>query len=266
MNRSDSPQRLLEGAVAAARAAGAHARANRARRGEEIARFAHDVKLKLDEECQQIVQAELAARFPGHAIVGEEDATVGGRAGSGVQWVVDPIDGTVNFSHGLPFWCCSVAALREGQTLAGVVYAPCLEACYTACLGGGAFCNNEPIRVSTVPTLDQALVLTGLDKNPESGLSPLTLFQTTSLHVQKARIMGSAALDICRVAHGQAEGYFESGIYLWDVAAARLVVAEAGGREEILGRQDRGRLRFLATNGRIHEAYKALLLNALRGG
>lgn len=257
---------LLEGAVAAVRSAGGHALAHFARRREVVARFAHDIKLKLDEECQQIAQTELAARFPNHAIIGEEDATVGTRAGAEVEWVVDPIDGTVNYSHGLPFWCCSVAAVREGRTVAGAVYAPCLDACYTARLGGGAFCNGSPIRVSDVAALQEAMVLTGLDKTPDRGFPPFSLFQATSRHVQKARIMGSAALDICRVAHGQADGYFESGIYIWDIAAARLVVAEAGGREEILQRKDHGRLSFVATNGLIHEAYKAILLDALRGG
>lgn len=265
MTLAESPERLLEAAEAAARAAGGHALANRARRRETIARFAHDVKLKLDEECQRIAQTELAGRFPDHAIVGEEDATVGGRAGRGVEWIVDPIDGTVNFSHGLPFWCCSIAALRDGQTQAAAVFAPALDCCFTAIRGAGAFCNGARITVSAVAALDQAMILTGLDKNPEPNLPPLALFQATTRHVQKARILGSAALDICRVAQGEADGYFESGIYLWDVAAARLIVEEAGGREEILGHQERGRLRFLATNGHIHEAYRTILRDALRG-
>jgi myo-inositol-1(or 4)-monophosphatase len=254
---------LLEGAVAAAQIGGRHALANFARRQEAVARFAHDIKLKLDEECQQIIQTELAVRFPTHSIVGEEDATVGGRSGAGVEWVVDPIDGTVNFSHGLPFWCCSVAALQAGKTLAGAVYAPALGVCYTARLGGGAACNGEPIRVSSVSTLAQAMVLTGLDKTPGMDLPPFALFQATSLHVQKTRILGSAALDLCRVAHGQADAYFETGIYIWDIAAARLIISEAGGREEILERLDHGRLRFMASNGLLHDAYRALLLKTL---
>lgn len=256
---------LLEGAVAAARLAGGHAASNFSRRQEAVAHFAHDVKLKLDEECQQIVQQELTRRFPSHAIVGEEDATVGGRHGADIEWVVDPIDGTVNFSHGLPFWCCSVAALKEGRTVAGAVYAPALDVCYTARLGGGAACNGNPIRVSTVSSLAQAMVLTGLDKNPDGNLPPFALFEATSNHVQKARILGSAALDICRVAHGQADAYFETGIYIWDIAAARLIVAEAGGKEETLATLDHGRLRFMASNGRIHDAYKHVLAVPLSG-
>jgi myo-inositol-1(or 4)-monophosphatase len=254
---------LLDGAVAAARAAGSHALANGARRREAVAQFAHDVKLKLDEECQQIVQREITARFPGHAIVGEEDATVGGRAGAEVEWVVDPIDGTVNFSHGLPFWCCSVAAMKNGETVAGAVYAPALGVCYTARLGGGAFCNGEPIRVSAVSDLAGAMILTGLDKSPDGDLPPFALFEATSNSVQKARILGSAALDICRVAHGQADGYFETGIYIWDIAAARLIATEAGGKAEILQRLERGRLRFLATNGGIHRAYRTVLTDLI---
>ncbi len=255
---------LLEGAIAAARLAGHHALANFARRQEAVSRYAHDVKLKLDEECQQIIQAELATRFPDHAIVGEEDATIGGRLGTGIEWVVDPIDGTVNFSHGLPFWCCSIAALQKGKTLVGVVYAPALDVCYTARLGGGATCNGETLHVSPIAELSQSMVLTGLDKNPGKDLPPLALFQATSQHVQKARILGSAALDLCRVAHGQADAYFETGIYIWDIAAARLIITEAGGQEEILERLDQGRLRFMASNGLIHAAYKTLLLDTLQ--
>jgi myo-inositol-1(or 4)-monophosphatase len=254
---------LLEGAVAAARAAGTHARTNFARRGEAVARFAHDVKLKLDEECQQICQAEITGRFPSHSILGEEDATVGGRTGSGVEWVVDPIDGTVNFSHGLPFWCCSVAALQDGDSVAGAVYAPALDLLYTARRGGGAFCNGEPIGVSPVATLDQAMVLTGLDKNPDGKLPPLALFEATSRAVQKARILGSAALDICRVAHGQADAYFETGIYIWDIAAARLILAEAGGQAETMEFLEHDRLRFIASNGLVHEAYRTLMQKTL---
>lgn len=256
---------LLEGAVAAARTAGQHALINSARRQEAVARFAHDVKLKLDEECQQIVQREITSRFPNHAIVGEEDATVGGRTGAEIEWVVDPIDGTVNFSHGMPFWCCSVAALKNGETVAGAVFAPALDVCYTARLGGGAACNGKPIAVSSVSTLAEAMILTGLDKSPDRDLAPFALFEATSNHVQKARIMGAAALDICRVAHGQAEGYFETGIYLWDIAAARLILAEAGGQAETLERLDHGRLRFMASNGRIHQTYRTLLLDTLAG-
>jgi myo-inositol-1(or 4)-monophosphatase len=265
MSRESFLNDLLDGALAAVTAAGHHALANLNRRQEAVARFAHDIKLKLDEECQQIVQTELASRFPDHAIVGEEDATVGGRAGSGVEWVVDPIDGTVNFSHGLPFWCCSVAALQDGKTLAGAVFAPALDVCYTARLGGGSACNGKPLQVSRVPDLNQALVLTGLDKNPGPDLPPFALFQATTQHVQKTRILGSAALDLCRVAHGQADAYFETGIFIWDIAAARLVITEAGGREEILERLDHGRIRYLASNGLIHDAYRTLLLNTLHG-
>jgi myo-inositol-1(or 4)-monophosphatase len=263
MRTEPSLDALLECAVAAAKAAGGHALANLARRQEAVSRYAHDVKLKLDEECQQIVQREITARFPDHAIVGEEDATVGGRAGAEVEWVVDPIDGTVNFSHGMPFWCCSVAALKKGETVAGAVYAPALGACYTARAGGGAFFNGSPIRVSGVSDLKDAMVLTGLDKSPDRDLPPFALFEATSNHVQKARIMGAAALDICRVAHGQADAYFETGIYIWDIAAARLIAAEAGGKAEIMETLDRGRLRFMASNGRIHQAYRTVLMETL---
>lgn len=254
------PADLLAAATDAAGQAGRHALDNHARRGEAVASFAHDVKLRLDQECQAIAEQTLRTRFPGHAILGEEGIPAED-AGSDFRWIIDPIDGTVNFSHGLPFWCCSIAVEFRGETVAGVVNAPALGECYTAAAGEPALCNGRALAVSEVPDLAQALVMTGLDKNVNPRLPPFELFRELSARVQKARIMGSAAIDICRVAAGQADGYFETGIYIWDVAAAAFIVRQAGGRAEILRREPGadGRLSFIASNGRIHAALRQII-------
>lgn len=260
------PNRLLECAREAAQAAGDHAHRNLHRRTDALVRTAHDVKLRLDVESQARAEAVIRSRFPGHAILGEEDTGPGSDGGDAeILWVVDPIDGTVNFSHGMPFWCTSIAALSRGRTLAGVVYAPALQQRYEATLGGGASCNGEPLRVSAVADLKDAIIMTGLDRNLSPALPPLALFHATGLAAQKARVMGSAAIDVCRVATGQADGYFEAGIYLWDIAAGRLIVEEAGGRTAVLREFGGNRLSFAATNGLIHDAYVAVLEGAMRG-
>ncbi|MEI6147921.1 MAG: inositol monophosphatase family protein [bacterium] len=255
-----TPSRLLEVAVAAARTAGTHALTNLDRRTDIAQGFAHDVKLKLDLECQTVAEQTLLSHFPSHAILGEEtadDATP--TRSSPYLWIIDPIDGTVNFSHGLPHWCCSVAVRHRGITMAGAVYAPALAELYTAAAGGPAECNGQRLRTSSVPRLDQALVMTGLDQKVNPRMKRFALFRAIADTVQKTRVMGAAALDICRVAKGQADGYFEAGIYTWDVAAAALILENAGGRSEILANPSPHQLLFLATNGHIHEELKSLI-------
>lgn len=250
---------LLEVAVKAARAAGRHAARNLARRQESILVAAHDVKLALDVECQKIAERTILASFPDHAILGEETAGETAPDHSPYVWIIDPIDGTVNFSHGLPFWCCSVAVRHKGRTVAGTVFAPALDELYTATGTGPALRNGKPIRVSKTARLEAALVMTGLDQKLSRRMKRLALFKAIAESVRKARVMGAAALDACRVAAGQADAYFESGIYTWDVAAAGLVVERAGGRIETLATPGPHRLVFLASNGRIHQPMQRLI-------
>jgi myo-inositol-1(or 4)-monophosphatase len=251
--RTPSSQQLLDVAVAAARAAGDHARANLARRHEVFQRAAHDVKLQLDLECQAQTEAVIHQHFPAHAFLGEE----GGDYIENAEhlWIVDPIDGTVNFSHGLPLWCASVAVRQAGRIVAGAVYAPMLQQLYTATAEGPALCNGQPLRVSTIRNLAEAVVLTGIFKEQPRSLE---LFAALTRALQKVRIYGSAALDLCLLASGQAEGYFESKIYLWDIAAAGLIAERAGARVEVLERFDALSCRLLASNGHLHAALKTI--------
>ena len=256
----DDPAVLLDAASAAACAAGLHALTNFSRRTEVAQGFAHDVKLKLDMECQEIAERTILERYPAHAILGEETAFgTAPTAESPYLWIIDPIDGTVNFSHGLPWWCCSVAVRHHGKTLAGAVFAPSLDQLYTSAVGHPSRLNGQPLNVSRVKTLDQSLIMTGLDQKVNPKMERLHLFRAIADTCQKSRVMGAAALDMCHVASGQADGYFEAAIYTWDVAAAALVVENAGGRTEILGQPAPHRLLFLATNGHIHDELKALI-------
>lgn len=262
-----SPDLLLETAIKAARAAGNHALNNRHRKEETVLIAAHDVKLKLDLECQEIAEGIVRMAFSQHAILAEESADKGQPAdnphGSSYTWIIDPIDGTVNFTHGLPWWCCSIAVQHSGETVAGVVYAPSFDELFTASRGGRSHRNGQPIRVSAVKCMSEAMILTGLDQKLSTKMPRLTLFRDIADHVQKARVMGAAALDMCRVAAGQADGYFEAGIYTWDIAAAALIVERAGGRAETLAETAPHRLMHMATNGQIHDEFRSFLSTRL---
>lgn len=248
---------LLACAVAAARAAGEHARANEARRQDALLRTEHDVKLVLDHECQAVAEGVIRGAFPAHHFFGEE----GGAAGdtSQPQWIVDPIDGTVNFSHGLPYWCNSVAVQVGGKTVAGAVYAPVLDALYAASDEVPATCNGRPIQVSDTRELRRALVLTGVERNFDQYPDATLVATGVVAQVQKVRLLGAAALDLCMVAHGRADAFYESGLHVWDVAAAAHIVERAGGHTETIARLANGRLRFIASNDHLYAPFRTLL-------
>ncbi len=259
-----STTELLDCAVHAARTASAHAWAERHRRQEVQQHAAHDVKLVLDHECQMKAAAVIHARFPDHSILGEEASH--DRDASRPRWIVDPIDGTVNFAHGWPLWCTSVAVEHEGRTLAGVICAPALDECYTATCDQPALLNGLPIAVSTVDRLAEALIMTDTNKEPQDFDAGTRLYGRFLHQARKARVMGSAALDICRVACGQGEGYTALGIYPWDTAAAALIVEQAGGRFEIIEQLDDLRFRAIASNGHLHDEIRTVFLSVLAEG
>lgn len=252
---------LLACARAAVEAAGRHAVANRHRRREITRVVRNDVKLALDVECQRVAESVIHGAFPDHAILGEEGERP--RAEAAYEWIVDPIDGTLNFSHGLPVWCCSVAVRRGSEVVAGAVYAPDLGDLYTATLNGPALRNGEPIHVSDIADLSEAVMATGLAAKTGDRVTSYGVFRALTLKLQRVRIMGAAAVDICHVAAGRLEGYIETSIFQWDVAAAGLIVRRAGGRTEVLEELGGPRMRFLATNGHIHDAVRAIILEQL---
>ncbi len=218
---------LLDVAICAAEAAGTHAIENKHRRTESTETFSHDVKLVLDAECQKIAEEVIASEFPDHGILGEEG--IRETRAEAYEWIIDPIDGTVNYSHGFPYWCCSIAVRRNQKVLAGCVYAPEFGDYYTAHMEEPAQLNGEPINASSTRHLQDALVFTGLSKHFENENEPqFEMFRRLARNTQKLRINGAAALDLCHVAAGSRAGFFETGIYLWDFAAAGLIAEQAG--------------------------------------
>ena len=254
-----APEELLAVARQAARRAGEHVLAQVCRRSDTHQVLRHDIKHKLDCEAQEIATAAIRDVFPEHAILGEETADAALPV-TEVRWVIDPIDGTVNFTHGLPLWCCSIAAQVNEQTAAGAIFAPELGLLFEAQAGGPAFCNGQVLQVSGTSRLDQALIHTGADKDNTSGQGAFRFLNRIAEIAQRPRLMGSAALDICFVAAGRTDAYFEPGVYLWDVAAASLILACAGGSGEVLWRGSGYKLAFLATNGRLHQPLRENLL------
>jgi len=252
---------LLACAVETAQAAGNHALDHYNRRAEVVSRSAHVVKLQLDLECQDIAFQEIRRWYPKHTWMGEE----GGQADPDAEicWVVDPIDGTVNFSHGLPLWCCSVAALHRGQAVAGAVFLPMLQERFTATVNDPARCNDSAIRVSDTAALAESAVgASALETSGDDG-HPLRVYRELLPACQKIRMLGSAAIHLCYVAAGRLDGYVETLIHLWDCAAGGLIVNRAGGRMEILEQPDAIRMRLLASNGGIHREFLGVVRKGL---
>ncbi len=222
-----SRDQLLEVCRNAARQAGKHALREKSRRFEVHERFSHDIKLMLDREAQLRAVEAIHEVFPGDHILGEE-WSVEGEAG-GVEWIIDPIDGTVNFFHGVPWWCSSVAARVDGEIVAGAVYAPETDHLYEAAVDSPAMCNQVAIRVASTRSLADALLVTGSEKEINPLDLPLATAQRLAPRVQKVRILGAAALDLCQVALGSVDIFCQNGLYLWDIAAAGLIIRQSGG-------------------------------------
>lgn len=247
---------LLDCAVEAVKTAGQHALDNYSRREEISTLEKDDIKLLLDLECQEKIFDVIKSAFPKHEIFGEEGNAQ--ETGSDYRWIVDPIDGTVNFSHGLPLWCSSVAVQLNGNTLAGAIYAPMLDQCYTATTVTKSMCNEHLIKTSDTDRLDEALILSGFPKMMKHSKSSQKLFDTLLATTQRMRIYGAAALDLCFVASGGADAYLERGIYIWDIAAGRLLIEQAGGETKICKELENGKLSFLGSNPHLFEQLKEL--------
>lgn len=258
--KKPSNSRLLKVCIKAARTAGGHALENIRRREEVAQSFDHDVKLVMDSECQRLAEGIIHEHFPDHAILGEEGSIVKEHA---FEWIIDPIDGTANYMRGLPSWCCSIAVRCDSEILAGCVFVPVLNECYTAVADGPALCNGEPVHASGVPTLGKATFFAGLTKDidPRS----LSFFSDMAPRTSKIRILGSAAIDVCHIACGRSDGYFEAGLYIWDIAAAGLIAERAGAVCTSWPRGEEHGIRFLCTNHHIHAATRELVEKHFKG-
>jgi myo-inositol-1(or 4)-monophosphatase len=215
-----------------------------------------DLVTDIDVAIERSFRAMIAERFPDHLVLGEEFAEPGQREVVPRHcWMFDPIDGTTNYAHGLPIFCCSVALEIDGDPVVGAVYDPNRRELFTAERGQGARLNGVPLHVSTSGTLIDSLLVTGFHYNIQRDPGePMGLFTEFITRARAVRRLGSAALDLCYVAAGRLDGFWEDRLQPWDMAAGALIVAEAGGRVTTM---DGGRFAsrngdVLATNGEIH--------------
>ncbi|MGW5678202.1 inositol monophosphatase family protein [Streptomyces sp. NPDC003860] len=185
-----------------------------------------DVVTEMDLAAEKLIRHFLVERRPGDGFLGEEGAASTGS--SGVRWIVDPLDGTVNYLYGLPTWAVSIAAERDGATVVGVVEVPMRRETSRAVLGGGAFLNDRPVQCRPAPPLDQALVSTGFNYVADVRSHQADVAQRLIPRVRDIRRGGSAAVDLCDVAAGRLDGYYERGLHPWDLAAGDLIAREAG--------------------------------------
>lgn len=286
-------RRALTTAITAARAAGALMRSNFHSVKKINEATQHDIKLELDVRCQKLIERTLRKSFPAWAILGEEGTL--GDISSEFRWVVDPIDGTVNFSYGIPHCCVSIAlqqripadaptpslspgerarvraesfsisklrtphsALPTFKTLVGVVYDPFCDELWSAIAGQKARLNGRPIQVSQRRKLEEAIVSMGFAKYAVTMQVMLPLLNNLVPHVRKIRLMGAAALSMVYVACGRFDAYTESGVRLWDIAAGGLIIECAGGeffREPLEGDHT---YRIIANNGLLRSKIEKL--------
>jgi len=219
-----------------------------------------DLVTEYDLKSEELLVEGIRAAYPADAILSEEG---GGGAGEGVRWLVDPLDGTTNFAHGLPIFSISIACVRAEKLLLGVIYDPTREELFHSLAGEGAFLNEAPIQVSATTTLDESLLVTGfpydIRTNPDNNLS---YFNALAVRARAVRRLGSAALDLAYVAAGRFDGYWELRLNPWDWAAGVLLLREAGGRVTTLSEGEKlldGDSTLVATNGHIHDELLAVL-------
>jgi myo-inositol-1(or 4)-monophosphatase len=191
---------------------------------------ATDIVTQMDQAAERLIRERIAAVRPHDAFLGEEEGSSTGT--SEVRWVIDPIDGTVNYLYDLPDWAVSIAAEIDGETVAGVIEIPRRGETYTAVKGGGAFLNGMPLRCSGEATLAQALIATGFGYARERRAYQARVLTGVLPNVRDIRRGGACSVDLCAVAAGRVDGYYERGVQAWDIAAGRLLVTEAGGRIE----------------------------------
>jgi len=186
-----------------------------------------DLVTEADRASEALIVEKLQAFFPAHAIVAEEGSRHKGD--SAYRWHVDPLDGTTNFAHGFPIFAVSMALEREGELLVGVIYDPTRDEMFVAEKGGGARLNNQPLEVSPVSRLEEALVATGFPSKKRHKNANIHFYHQVNMRSHGARRPGSAALDLAYVAAGRLDGFWEFHLQPWDVAAGKLLVTEAGG-------------------------------------
>jgi len=240
----------LDAAENAAHAAGDMLRKNFQRSQHVNVALAHDIKLAIDVQTQELITQKLLKQFPEHALYGEEG--IMGDQSSEHQWVVDPLDGTVNYFYRIPHFCVSIALRLKGEIIVGVIYDPMRDEMWSAQKGEKPRLNGQHFHVSDRAKLAEAVVSVGLAKTDDTIDSNLPLLEAMIHRVRKCRVLGSAALDMAYVACGRFDAYIERGISLWDIAAGWILVETAGGMVDLRPRQDmKEKYSIVASNGVI---------------
>jgi myo-inositol-1(or 4)-monophosphatase len=218
-----------------------------------------DLVTAADRASEKLIRERITETWPGHDVLGEEQGL--NDQGSDYRWYVDPLDGTTNFAHGFPVFCVSMALERRvpgksAQLIAGVVYDPTRDEIFSAEQGSGAHLNGEPIHVSTISQLNESLLATGFPSHKRHKNPNIFFYHQITLHTHGVRRAGSAALDLCNVASGRFDGFWEFNLNPWDTAAGVLILEEAGGK---VSRFDGSPFELnsretLASNGLLHDA------------
>ena len=243
-------KQYLDAAEKAARAAGKLLRENFQQRQRVKAVAPHDIKLEIDVQAQELIGKLLLEEFLAHALYGEEGIV--GDQSSEHQWIVDPLDGTVNYFYGIPHFCVSIALRLHKEIVVGVIYDPIRGEMWTAQRGDVSKLNGAPIHVSDRAELAEAVISIGLAKTGETINTNFPLLQQMIHRVRKCRVLGSAALDLAYVASGRLDAYIETGISLWDIAAGSLLVKNAGGTVDLRPRENmKDKYSIVASNGLI---------------
>jgi myo-inositol-1(or 4)-monophosphatase len=229
-----------------------------------------DLVTQVDREVEQMFRALIGARFPDHAVLAEEFEMRGDRQNEAEYcWVFDPVDGTTNYAHGLPIFCCACSLERHGQPIVAAIYDPNRRELFTAERGRGAWLNGAPMRVSTAGVLIDSLLCTGFHYDVhKEGEYVLALFGDFIKTSRAVRRLGSAAIDLAYVAAGRFDGFWEVRLNPWDISAGALLIEEAGGQVSTLtGAPFSSRLgEITASNGRIHQQMVDIIRSRNRTG
>lgn len=249
----------IDTAIRAAREAG---RIQKSRLGSEIGirhKGESDLVTEVDVACEETIKRIIASDWPEHSVLGEESGATGK---SDLIWIIDPLDGTTNYAHSYPHFCSSVALEAKGKIVAGVVYDPMRDELFSAIRGGGAYLNGKRIKVSSCAKLETSMLSTGFPYDAERRVkTAIPMFVAIQNIVQAIRRDGAAALNMCYTACGRFDGFWEISLHAWDVAAAWLMIEEAGGKVTGIDGKPTNIYseQILATNGLLHDALAAAL-------